>query len=140
MQQELRLKSKAAYQKSTPSEATYVSIFDEGATRRNEGRQVAHVTTPVAHASLAVSGVSFHDTLPRLPSCSAQPGHDCLCLGLPGCRGCLCRYRRRRYLTLGLAEGRGIDCLYVCMDVWMYGCMYSTLAFIEQGGRGAMSL
>lgn len=22
------------------------------------------------------------------------------------------------------------------MYVWMYGCMYSTLAFIEQGGRG----
>lgn len=112
-----------------------VRRYDEGATGRNEGRQVAHVTTPMAHASLALAGVS--SSMIRYPCCCsgslvmivfALSGRA---LGLP----VLCRYRCRRCLALGVAEGRRIDCL-LCMRV----CVYSTLALIEQGGRGAMSL
>lgn len=44
-----------------------VRRYDEGATGRNEGRQVAHVTTPMAHASLALAGVS--SSMIRYPCC-----------------------------------------------------------------------
>lgn len=109
-----------------------VRRYDEGATGRNEGRQVAHVTTPMAHASLALAGVS--SSMIRYPCCCsgslvmivfALSGRA---LGLP--------VQVSLSAVPGARGGRGKEdrlpvCMCVCTVLWQ---------LIEQGGRGPMSL
>lgn len=112
-----------------------VRRYDEGATGRNEGRQVAHVTTPMAHASLALAGVS-----------SSMIRYPCCCSGSPGSLVMIVFALSGRALGLpvqvslsavpGARAGRGKEdrlpvCMCVCTVLWQ---------LIEQGGRGPMSL